>query len=121
MPDILIALHNRSVQLDEFLDLLPDLRRHVEEGLGAQNGAAVVQIFRPSWSQGYDDVDIQVLASPSAISCGRTQVVATNIANMVATHLERRGSTARSIGASVRIFAESAFRVAKVVERFEGP
>lgn len=114
MPDIFINLHSPRADEEEFVEIIPELRSLVEDGLCADKGAAVVQISRPTWSAGYDDVDIQVFASPNPATAGQSGEVAKQIASLITDHLATRKSNVRSVGASVRIFAESTFVVSEV-------
>jgi hypothetical protein len=109
MPDIFITLHSEAIAPDALLGVVPALRRGVEDWLGADRGAAVVQILRPQWSTGYDDIDIQVFAAPSDVITGRTRQAAENIAQLVVDHVRKYDTTVKSLGSSVRIFAESSY------------
>lgn len=109
MPDVLITLHSERASRDELLPALPSVRRALEEGLGHAQGSTTVRISRPEWSEGYDDIDVLVLASPTATSAGGTKPVAEQVALALRDELRSRGSAVRSVGVFVGLFAEGAF------------
>lgn len=68
-----------------------------------------MQISQPEWSEGYDDIDVLILASPTSTSTGQTKPVAERVALLLRDELRGRDSAARSVGVCVRLHAEGAF------------